>query len=642
LFADGKTSSFKPTNFTLCDDGDDAIVNIVGGDGGEFGIRVYKSWAGFYQRHPSFPMKPGTKPSPPPSDNGTFMLMVEFGNLDNHPEMRPMFAKDEALRRRLKAPLAKNSCPMLIGFSEHGQPLTRGDLLLTEAALFSAVRFVRLLRQRPYPPPPYFCPTSFEPRKEQMSYEVNVVQQNAHRPKAHELRIVQARCTFPSGNIPTPFYKWGCYPELVQLYAPRPRQVCGRYAKGVVTIQEAINHHRDKVEGPWAFTLEEMCERGDLHLYAELYGLAIALWEGERPEEVQEAVAIGERLLEILPKDPHDIKKDVLQWMLEAGAWDSALKLLGSYPDHMNNEFLWSTVLVTQKVRGRSSKMAKGALLRAIRLNPEVLPLLLGESPTVEGELESARLFCRNCPTYVERENGWEAVEPRLSAVVYCFNQSKFWHADTSTMEWLRSCERSARKKTADGVRGVQREEQKAGAQKMVAQALCAMCKTCKPTGRNKLLACSRCKQVYYCSQQCQKEHWKVHKQVCGKTNATKAKPEQKTGLYDPTWEKLTPIQRENLRKYHEECGCLVPWPVSVETPAMLNPGMCSFLCSHPAMQWQAELMPLAGGFRMAYNGQVGAFSISICACFLNFAHNKPCSFRSTNVSIHTGWNKPW
>lgn len=40
-----------------------------------------------------------------------------------------------------------------------------------------------------------------------------------------------------------------------------------------------------------------------------------------------------------------------------------------------------------------------------------------------------------------------------------------------------------------------------------------AYCSSCKSTGSTKL--CSKCKSVYYCSDECQKNHWDDHKKLC-------------------------------------------------------------------------------------------------------------------------------
>ena len=43
------------------------------------------------------------------------------------------------------------------------------------------------------------------------------------------------------------------------------------------------------------------------------------------------------------------------------------------------------------------------------------------------------------------------------------------------------------------------------------------ICAHCRGPGLPKLFVCGRCKQIKYCSQTCQKAHWKTHKLLCSK-----------------------------------------------------------------------------------------------------------------------------
>jgi len=41
------------------------------------------------------------------------------------------------------------------------------------------------------------------------------------------------------------------------------------------------------------------------------------------------------------------------------------------------------------------------------------------------------------------------------------------------------------------------------------------LCAQCGGSGQPKLLVCGRCKKIQYCSQKCQKAHWRQHKATC-------------------------------------------------------------------------------------------------------------------------------
>ncbi|XP_046401472.1 egl nine homolog 1 [Ischnura elegans] len=63
------------------------------------------------------------------------------------------------------------------------------------------------------------------------------------------------------------------------------------------------------------------------------------------------------------------------------------------------------------------------------------------------------------------------------------------------------------------------------------------------------LLRCSRCRTVYYCSKEHQKQHWKKHKPVCGKTRVDKSDAENSSTQPDSTLDSVTKLRdRDNSK----------------------------------------------------------------------------------------------
>ena len=50
---------------------------------------------------------------------------------------------------------------------------------------------------------------------------------------------------------------------------------------------------------------------------------------------------------------------------------------------------------------------------------------------------------------------------------------------------------------------------------KMTARAKFKECENCHTEKLDRIRVCSACKRVAYCNSDCQKEHWKTHKQTC-------------------------------------------------------------------------------------------------------------------------------
>ena len=150
---------------------------------------------------------------------------------------------------------------------------------------------------------------------------------------------------------------------------------------------------------------------------------------------------------------------------------------------------------------------------------------------------------------------------------------------------------------------------------------------------KKKFQYCVLCKCACYCNKGCQANHWKQtgprqHKLHCTGKKAAAGRPTGKPknkpraanddddkgyeNLYSawtnrlpkelawkksmdhPSWSNLTQPTRHALRKLHERSGCVVPWPVCCETPAMLD-DLPSFLISHPNMKFEIILINIPG-----------------------------------------------
>ena len=72
---------------------------------------------------------------------------------------------------------------------------------------------------------------------------------------------------------------------------------------------------------------------------------------------------------------------------------------------------------------------------------------------------------------------------------------------------------------------------------------------------------CSKCQTVYYCSKECQKAHWKIHKKACSEIHSTKEVEEHLMGEFrtdDALGENLSHIVS---RMKSSRAGDMIPIP---------------------------------------------------------------------------------
>jgi hypothetical protein len=110
------------------------------------------------------------------------------------------------------------------------------------------------------------------------------------------------------------------------------------------------------------------------------------------------------------------------------------------------------------------------------------------------------------------------------------------------------------------------------------------------------LTKCSGCYVTMYCDKECQKIHWKGgHRNECAELKSrnesnwkSRAADDKSSRIDHPSWKRLDKLQRQHMRDKHTRDGCVVPWPIACETPAMMQAS--SFLRVHPAMRFQVKV----------------------------------------------------
>ena len=482
LFTDGRRVKVKPENLRQVDDPDELVVKVGGADGGAYGVQMYSSWAALWAHHNS-------RSGDPPLE-GQFSLTVEF---EDPKDVWPMISDDAAAQRRLGAPVARHRATGALAFpllcaqtAAAPRPVSSPvEVAWARIALLAASQFVHQLSQRPWPPG-HHCPTSFEPLRSEFTLD-------------HLGRAAQVFCTFPSGNLNPKHYLWKSFPGAARELAPRPGTVR--------TVAQAVEFHRKWLADKASAAGGGPASRAVL---GHRFGLANALWESEEPAAVVEAIGIAQGLLDALAGEPEDawgfshgfqsqVRHFCLDVQLEVGQWEEAARLLSAHPKDMSEVWLWCTALVLLKARGPASSSAKKALGLAARGNPHVAPYLTGVKLMDPED--------RHGPHHM-RMGGQGFAGGVPNAAQYVGNYGHFW--DPASLAWVRQHTglgtTPSTLGTTPGV-GILPEDV-TGLQ--AGRVLCAQCSAFGCPNR-----CSRCKQVWYCSRECQKAHWKVHKPDC-------------------------------------------------------------------------------------------------------------------------------
>jgi tetratricopeptide (TPR) repeat protein len=200
------------------------------------------------------------------------------------------------------------------------------------------------------------------------------------------------------------------YVMLAQDEARSVEEAIEFYAQGVAAGERAL--------GPAAFE-EDVGQFWGLletrpYMRARM-GLAMALWEGGRPEE---ALPHAYEVLRLNPNDNQGVRYILLNWLLRLGRDEEAGPLIARYKRDGGAEWTWSCALASFRRQGDCAASRK-ALTRAVCANAHVRAYLLGR-----------KKLPRRLPAYVTMGGADEAA-------AYASEATPTWAAAPGALEWL-------------------------------------------------------------------------------------------------------------------------------------------------------------------------------------------------------------
>jgi hypothetical protein len=102
------------------------------------------------------------------------------------------------------------------------------------------------------------------------------------------------------------------------------------------------------------------------------------------------------------------------------------------------------------------------------------------------------------------------------------------------------------------------------------------------------LKKCMSCRVALYCGRPCQKKQWKKHKEFCESLKINELKASD-SSIDHPSWRNRDKLTKRKLRTSHADFGCKTPWPLTLETNAMLSLYFPCYLTAHPNMQFDFD-----------------------------------------------------